>query len=1711
MSTQCKYRAKLNSGTYKGGGFNTLAKLVGLFLVLSITNVWAYTIQGRFINVDSQGVSGVSISAGGISTSTDATGNYTLNGLAEGTYSVTATASGYKDKTVSNVYVGDNQKTYNVGQRYLVATTNGYRLYVGVQDDKGQILSGASVMVGSEAATLQSSNLYVLNLAATSGTVTVSKPGYTTVSRNFGFNDDSPTATIAWFILVDGGYRVKGRILDIDKNPVAGVQLSLNTGHSAVSNADGTFEIAGITQETYPITLTGKLTGYKDAVRPGYYVNNNVRIYPAGDIYIIKAVDGFRVANCVTYNGDPLADNVQVTVGDKVVRTGADGCYNVGLSNPGTYNYEIKVVEDVPVVYRGETIQLPATEFLPMTGSVSLTEQSPVANPDSAYVPSISVAAEPVADSGTRQKRAGELGIVPKLTAGSNIVYNVTITNGGKCPSVVDLSLKSTPSLPSYLSFVAGRDATLTLPHPDSTHPLPDANGKYLDGINTPLNCNLMDDIGGSQPYNRLSAFFPYFPYSVGEPAQLGPTDVTAKSLDCQALGTFLTAKSSTTVQVVLRAKSGNGDGPPFSLQFIAGGQCQPKTLNQTKRGTRSSGCQTITTPPVIITTPPVLPKVNVTMGSSVTQMRLGDSNVLTYNLLVSNDARDQTVAKNVMVTIPNVPSTLVVSHTVDKGTCRKTATGSLQCLLQDLLSGSQANISLTLTPTQAPLSGSLAAQLTTPDTQDTPQSVALNYTVLPALTECEKNPTCNCTPKPAFCAGIPDLSIVFDDTGSMSEEIEGLRKATTDFVTAVATQPTKPSIQLVSFKDNFTHRVTTDQMATLQAYVNSLWASAGGDCPENSSGAIDWVVNNTTANRLKDGGRILLVTDASPPNGVDLDALIKKLVQRGIKVDVLISGDACVADGKSLSTIDAYSKIAAETHGYFAKAFEINDGSIEGKKKYEDTARQVLFGALFPTILGVDPNKAPQESTLNINLTAANTNFNDDSVVTFQKGDKSLPVNSIKVVSATQLTVNVTLSDTVELGSYDVKVATQLGSFTETATAKGMLEVTGPSLTPDIISVAPTSVMQNYTTEIELSGAGTHFVSGISKLSFDDSGIIVQELWVDNKTALRAKVEITPAAKLGMHPVIVTTGNEVARTPKDLFLVMQESIFAKLKEITPHRGTQGGTLQVHFTGSNTHFVEGTSTLKFSGRGLSTLAFQVLNETQALATLLVDEKAAIGFRDVFISTGDETAVLLNGFAVKTRGCHVVEGYVRSQDNQAVSGVYISLEGQGAFTDATGFYRISGLTEANYTLTATAPGYGFTPQTVYIGGQGDCAEGFIETATVMFQAVSQLAVKIVPKDNFVQCIKQDGQVTYDLITTNLGSQTATGVVLTNLLPKGVSVATLTGANCDVQAGSCQLPNLAPNGEAKVRVVLNNHQDRPLVNRVMVSSNEYPPATVSRWKCVAPHLSVTIKDTPDPVVMQGNLTYLLDVDLSAYAPTPATGVTLVTRLPDGVALKAATTKYGTCDTSNLPTVRCALMDLSIAQATDVSHVTVTLETALQDVGLLLLTLEATVTAQEYPSHLARERTTIFVPPEVKADFIFALDTTESMQPEWNGVIKALEGFIPMVDSSTAPTMALVEFKDTVTVKAFSQNPELILKVIRGLTIGGGDECPEASAEALEVAIKHLADNGTLVLITNASPYPDTDMAALAELIKSKKMKFHAIVTGDCSEPGSWNAVK
>lgn len=266
---------------------------------------------------------------------------------------------------------------------------------------------------------------------------------------------------------------------------------------------------------------------------------------------------------------------------------------------------------------------------------------------------------------------------------------------------------------------------------------------------------------------------------------------------------------------------------------------------------------------------------------------------------------------------------------------------------------------------------------------------------------------------------------------------------------------------------------------------------------------------------------------------------------------------------------------------------------------------------------------------------------------------------------------------------------------------------------------------------------------------------------------------------------------------------------------------------------------------------------------------------------------------------------------------------------------------------------------------------------------------------------------------------------------------------------------------------------------------------------------PHLSASIQDRPDPIATGGTLHYTIAVELSAYAPTPtATGIVLTSYLPQGVELKSAQTEQGSCDISHAPTVTCQLNDLSVATPGDVSRAMVDMDVVLQDPGLLLLVHEVKVSANEYPGHVNRARTAVYL-PDIKVDGIILLDTTNSMDDELQAVIRALKLKIEeQFKEGATPLIALVSFKDSVKVEAATTDLKLLLGALEKLQVGGGGECPEASAEALDLALDHIKPNGIILFATDAPPYAGTDIDALKAKIVEKQANFvPLLIESDC----------
>jgi len=334
--------------------------------------------------------------------------------------------------------------------------------------------------------------------------------------------------------------------------------------------------------------------------------------------------------------------------------------------------------------------------------------------------------------------------------------------------------------------------------------------------------------------------------------------------------------------------------------------------------------------------------------------------------------------------------------------------------------------------------------------------------------------------------------------------------------------------------------------------------------------------------------------------------------------------------------------------------------------------------------------------------------------------------------------------------------------------------------------------------------------------------------------------------------------------------------------------------------------------------------------------------------------------------------------------------------------------------------------------------------------------------------------------------------------------------LDGGECDTDSVTCTLPDLTTGATAKVKLAVSNSDANKVVNTATVTANEYPADVHKKSVNITPHLSVSASCTPKTVMPKGGLHCTAEVVLSSLAPSAATGVEMVMTLPNGVELQSLNTDYGMCDVSNMPILTCSMTDLSVDSPDDISSVAVNFDSVLQDPGLLALTHDAKVTANEYPAHTTRARTKVFIPPEYQVDFAIVIDVTGSMQGEMNGTKNAVKKFIAglKAQSQDSPLTALVVFRDEVMVKAVTTDLSLVETAINKMEASGGGTCPEASAEALSITITHVKEGGTIIFVTDASPYEDADIAGIVERMGTKGIIFNAIITGDCTNKDSWN---
>jgi hypothetical protein len=181
----------------------------------------------------------------------------------------------------------------------------------------------------------------------------------------------------------------------------------------------------------------------------------------------------------------------------------------------------------------------------------------------------------------------------------------------------------------------------------------------------------------------------------------------------------------------------------------------------------------------------------------------------------------------------------------------------------------------------------------------------------------------------------------------------------------------------------------------------------------------------------------------------------------------------------------------------------------------------------------------------------------------------------------------------------------------------------------PQLALVSPASGNRETTLTVTVIGANTNFTSGSVSADFG-AGVTVLSVSAVDATHLTATIVIGADAPLGFHDVVVTANGQTAALLGGFFVDIQSA--ASIVSVSPASAYEGQKEQVTILGSNTAFSAGATKVSF-GEGVQVLSTQVIDATTIEATIEVERDAALGARDLSVTTGTNTVTLASGFRV----------------------------------------------------------------------------------------------------------------------------------------------------------------------------------------------------------------------------------------------------------------------------------------------------------------------------------------------------------------------------------------------------------------------------------------------------------------------------------------------
>lgn len=313
-----------------------------------------YSIIGAVKDTDGAALPGVTVTAGGKTTTTDGTGGFMITGLLAGTYTVTPTRAQYVFAPAhTDVTLGpDDANSVN-----FTGTLLTYALH-GKVTEGGTGLAGVTLSCNGQTAISGADGTYVLTgLPNGQYTVTVALPNYHFQPTSRAVQINSADVNGVDFQAIADTFSISGTIKDTLGNRLLGVEVSAGD-KIAITNDAGYYIISGLRVDAY--TVTPRKTGYtfnppsQTLTLDGDKVNIDFialvelsNSFPAGWNFIgfpgtpadANATHVFGTVQCFRWNPDAVPPQYLAPVNDptlEVVKVRAGRGYFVNYNSPTT-------------------------------------------------------------------------------------------------------------------------------------------------------------------------------------------------------------------------------------------------------------------------------------------------------------------------------------------------------------------------------------------------------------------------------------------------------------------------------------------------------------------------------------------------------------------------------------------------------------------------------------------------------------------------------------------------------------------------------------------------------------------------------------------------------------------------------------------------------------------------------------------------------------------------------------------------------------------------------------------------------------------------------------------------------------------------------------------------------------------------------------------------------------------------------------------------------------------------------------------------------------------------------------------------------------------------------------------------------------------------------------------------------------------------------